>query len=175
MVFSSRANLCFLLSLNFFIFYSDGCSLECNLPAERICLDNLHGMVEPDCTGFFGCKNSTEPCGSDCLPEYPVLSKGGLSCSCSSCDEKGNCQKCKEGEYWCSEEVICKQREASCGQKCPSTLYPVLSISKEECSPCPETHRWCSLEQRCFHSESETCNGTCYSFGFRLCPKSKTL
>ena len=53
-------------------------------------------------------------------------------------------------------------------------MYPVLSNNKENCSPCPETHRWCSLEQRCFHSESETCNGTCYSVGFRLCPESKT-
>ena len=172
---SSKANFyCTVLiwTINTFIVKTDGCSIECDLSVERICLDNLNGMVEPDCNGFFGCKNSTQPCRSDCPPENPVLSKDGLSCS--SCDEKGNCQKCKESEFWCSEEGSCKQRQASCGQKCPSMLYPVLSNSKKECSPCPETHRWCALEEKCFHSESETCNGTCYSVGFRLCPKSKT-
>ena len=123
-----------LLFLHPLLSPTHGCSFTCDLSVERICLDNVWGLIAPDCSGFIDCVSLSKPCGGECRPEYPVMSEDGLSCD--KCKEDGKtCPQCKEGELWCREEEACKQRTDTCGGKCPSLLYPMLNVTKQECSP----------------------------------------
>eukprot|EP00091_Calanus_sinicus_P013120 TRINITY_DN2921_c0_g1_i4.p1 TRINITY_DN2921_c0_g1~~TRINITY_DN2921_c0_g1_i4.p1 ORF type:complete len:357 (-),score=75.37 TRINITY_DN2921_c0_g1_i4:64-1134(-) len=150
-----------------------GCSYSCPEGDYQPCIDNEQGIVGADCSGFLGCTNQTQPCAGECPPEFPVISKDGLSCN--ACDEDGEvCPDCKEGEFWCQVEGLCKPSSALCGGKCGSKRRPVQDPIDKQCYSCSQNKRWCVEDGKCYNPSTEPCNGECQQWGARYCAETKS-
>jgi len=146
---------------------SFGCSFECSKGFEP-CLDNAYGYLDSLCSQLLGCTNQTQPCAGECHHKFPILSEDGKSCR--ACDGQV-CPECKDGEYWCRKEQLCKPHTAPCEGVCSSRLRPVLDPIAKECYPCGEGKKWCENDQVCFDPDTSPCGGECLRWGMIYCPQ----
>jgi len=171
MMMTSSWFVSFLFFIAAYFFQScQSCSFTCEDYATP-CFDNDHEYTTPDCHGFLGCKNATQPCQGECPPELPILSKDGSTCI--ACIEDSDiCPDCKEDQLWCAEEGVCKFKWDQCGGSCSSPKRPVLDPIDKGCYSCAAGNSWCQEEQRCYYPYEQPCNKNCSIWGMSFCEAS---